>query len=233
MMNAPAATCPSSRRLLPALESPTIIPLAHDGHDRDPHGRRRGRRLGPAPAPQGRRRVRHPRPAHREDRPVTHRPARPRRAAVRLRRLDLAAVAAGDRRRPSPHRRALVRRGAVPDPADPRVRARATLADVRERGDAAVRDANARVGGGRADGRLVRRAAELRAARDGLAPADCARPSTRPSTTSRRFAETQRPTSTRTEIAPGIEIERRWDAARQRRLPTSRAAPRRTRARWS
>src|SRR5207344_1531502 len=26
----------------------------------------------------------------------------------------------------------------------------------------------------------------------------------------RRFAETQRPTSTRTTIAPGIEIERRW-----------------------
>ena len=32
-----------------------------------------------------------------------------------------------------------------------------------------------------------------------------------------RFAETQRPTSTRTEIAPGIEIERRWDPLAQRR----------------
>ena len=33
----------------------------------------------------------------------------------------------------------------------------------------------------------------------------------------RRFAETQRPTSTRTTIAPGIEIERRWTPLDQRR----------------
>ena len=55
------------------------------------------------------------------------------------------------------HRLALIRRGAVPDPAI-RDAARATLADVRARGDAAVREANERVGGGRSDGRLARRA---------------------------------------------------------------------------
>jgi ATP phosphoribosyltransferase len=31
MMNAPATRLPELERLLPALESPTVIPLAHDG----------------------------------------------------------------------------------------------------------------------------------------------------------------------------------------------------------
>jgi histidinol dehydrogenase len=128
-------------------------------------------------------------------------------APFRLRRLDLAAVAAGDPEARREHR-ALVRRGAVPDPTV-RDGARATLADVRARGDAAVRQANAAVGGGRPDGQLLLDRSDLLAARDGLAPRvrgalDQAIDHVR------RFAETQIPVSTRTAIAPGIEIERRW-----------------------
>lgn len=130
------------------------------------------------------------------------------RAALRLRRLDLAAVAAGDLDARA-HRDALVRRGAVPDP---RVReaARATLEDVRARGDAAVRDANARVGGGRPDGRLVLERADLTAARDAMAPR-IRRALDQAIANVERFAATQRPTSQTTTIAAGIEIERRWE----------------------
>ena len=125
----------------------------------------------------------------------------------RLRRLDLAVVESGDPAARDAHA-ILVRRGAI---ADPRIRtaARATLDDVRARGDEAVRDANAAVGGGRPDGRLVVDTAELRGARDRLDPA-VRRALDQAIDHVRRFAETQRPASTRTTIAPGIEIERRW-----------------------
>ena len=72
-----------------------------------------------------------------------------------------------------------------------------------------VRDANARVGGGRPDGRLVLDPDDLRAARDALEPR-VRRALDQAIANVRRFAETQRPTSTRTTILPGIEIERRW-----------------------
>jgi histidinol dehydrogenase len=128
-------------------------------------------------------------------------------ATIGLRRLDLGAAATGD---PDAvrERRALVRRGAVPVPAV-RDAARATLADVRAGGDAAVRAANARVGGGRPDGRVVLERGELVAARDALEPR-VRRALNQAIEHVRRFAETQRPTSTRTAIVPGIEIERRW-----------------------
>ncbi|MEA2578194.1 MAG: histidinol dehydrogenase, partial [Chloroflexota bacterium] len=127
--------------------------------------------------------------------------------ALRLERLDLGAALAGDLDAAA-HRRALVRRGAVPDPAV-REAARQILADVGARGDAAVRDANERVGGGRPDGRLLVDGAELRAARDAL-DTRTRRALDQAIDHVTRFAETQRPSSTRTEIAPGIEIERRW-----------------------
>ena len=128
-------------------------------------------------------------------------------STLRFRRLDLAAAIVGDAEAVA-HRRSLVRRGAVPDPAV-RDAARQTLADVRARGDAAVRDANRRVGGGRADGRLIADPAELRAAREALDPRT-RRALDQAIEHVTRFAETQRPTSIRTEIAPGIEIKRRW-----------------------
>jgi histidinol dehydrogenase len=126
---------------------------------------------------------------------------------LRLQRLDLADVAAGVPAAVA-HRRVLVRRGAVPDPAV-RESARQTLAEIRERGDAAVQDANARVGGGRTDGRLVLDMTDLRTARDRL-DTRTRRALAQAIDHVTRFAETQRPPSTRTEIAPGIEIERRW-----------------------
>ena len=126
---------------------------------------------------------------------------------LRLRRLDLAALAAGDLDARRDYT-ALVRRGAVPDPAV-RVAARATLAAVRADGDAAVRAANLEVGGGRRDGRLVLDPAALRSARDALTPR-IRRALDQAIANVRRFAETQRPVSTRTTVAPGIEIERRW-----------------------
>jgi histidinol dehydrogenase len=121
-----------------------------------------------------------------------------------MRRLDLAATDAASRA----ERLALVRRGAVPDPAV-RDAARITLADVRARGDAAVREANARVGGGRPDGRLLLERADLLAARDALEPR-VRRALDQAIDHVRRFAETQRPSTTRSVVAPGIDIERRW-----------------------
>ena len=80
---------------------------------------------------------------------------------------------------------------------------------MRTGGDAAVRAANLEFGGGRADGRLLVDAAELRAARDRLT-IRVRRALDQAIANVRRFAETQRPSSTTTIVAPGIEIERRW-----------------------
>ena len=124
-----------------------------------------------------------------------------------IRRLDLSAVAAGDSDAVR-DRDALVRRGAVPDPAM-RDAVRVTLSAVRSGGDAAVRAENARVGGGRPDGRLVLTTSELQDAADALEP-DIRAALEQAIEHVRWFAETQRPTSARTTIGPGIEIERRW-----------------------
>ena len=124
-----------------------------------------------------------------------------------LRRLNLADVAAGDieaRRL----RDAMVRRAAVSDPTV-RKGVQRILADVRARGGQAVRDANAAVGGSGRDSRLVIQPAEMRAARDAL-PNRRRRALEQAIDNVRRFAETQRPASTRTTIARGIELERRW-----------------------
>ena len=130
-------------------------------------------------------------------------------AGLRIQRLDLrgpdeAAIRTRD---------ALYRRGAVPDPSV-REAARVILADVRERGGAAVRDAAARFGGGRPDGRLLLERRELLAARDALKPAERDALETAIANV-QRFAHAQRPESRRTVILPGVELERRW-------LPVSR-----------
>ncbi|MGP1674017.1 MAG: histidinol dehydrogenase [Candidatus Limnocylindrales bacterium] len=128
---------------------------------------------------------------------------------LRLRRLDLATAAAGDPIAIA-ERRALVRRSAVPDPAV-RDAARATLAEVRDRGADSVRETNARVGGGRPDGRLILDRAALTAARDALSP-DIRRALDQAIANVTRFAEGQLPATTHMRIAAGIDIERRWTA---------------------
>jgi len=72
-----------------------------------------------------------------------------------------------------------------------------------------VLEANRRFGGGLADGRLVIERAELRTARDRLARDDRAALDQAIANVT-RFAERQIPTTTRTTIVEGIEIERRW-----------------------
>lgn len=125
-------------------------------------------------------------------------------AALRLRRLDLRVGDPGAIR----ERDALFRRGAVADPAV-REAARTILADVRERGSAAVREAGRRFGGGRPDGRLILDRAELRAARDALGRAERAALETAIANV-RRFADAQRPRSTSITVIPGVQLERRW-----------------------
>jgi histidinol dehydrogenase len=133
-------------------------------------------------------------------------------ATLRLRRLDLRAVDPEGIAAARAERTALVRRGVVPEPAI-RDSARSTLADVRARGAAAVREANDRVGGGRPDGRLTVETGELRSARDALSQ-PIRRALDQAIANITRFAETQRPASTRIQILPGIEIERRWTPLR-------------------
>jgi len=126
--------------------------------------------------------------------------------AVSLRRLELARAASEPA--VAAEVRALVRRGAVPDP---RVReeARAILAAVKAGGDAAVREANGRCGGGRADGSLLVSRAEMEAARDALPPR--IRSGLEQMIDNiRRFAETELPETRTTTIVPGVDIERRW-----------------------
>jgi histidinol dehydrogenase len=121
-----------------------------------------------------------------------------------LRRLDLASDAPAD----VAERAALCRRGAVPDPAV-RTGARELVDDVGRRGSAAVRDAADRFGGGRADGRLILEPRELARARDALSRPD-RRALDQAIANVTRFATAQRPASSVTTIAPGIDIERRW-----------------------
>jgi histidinol dehydrogenase len=128
---------------------------------------------------------------------------------LQLMRLDLAATDPAT----SAALGSLVRRGAVPDS---RIRdgARAILEEIRVGGAAAVRRANERYGGGRATGGLVVERAELRAAVDGLSR-EIRRALDQSIANVRRFAETQRPETTRTTIVPGVEIERRWTPLRR------------------
>jgi histidinol dehydrogenase len=125
---------------------------------------------------------------------------------VNLRRLDIskapadAAVAA--------EIKALFRRGAVPDPKVREI-ARNILAAVKAGGDATVREANQRHGGGRADGSLTVSKTEMDAARDALPPRIRAGLEQMIENI-RRFAETELPQTRTTTIVPGVDIERRW-----------------------
>jgi histidinol dehydrogenase len=131
-------------------------------------------------------------------------------ATLSLRRLDLAAAATDAR--VAAERDSLVRRSAVPE-ARVREIVRGILADVRAGGADSVRAINGRVGGGLPDGRLTLGPVELGAALAGVDPAlRIALESAIANV--RRFAETQRPATTRTTIVEGVEIERRWTAIR-------------------
>ncbi len=127
-------------------------------------------------------------------------------AAVTLRRLDLSLADTDPSA--AAEIRALVRRGAVPD-GSVRDGARAILARVKSGGDAAVRAANARFGGGRANGDLIVTRAEMELARDALLPRIRAGLEQMIENI-RRFAETELPETRTTTIVPGVDIERRW-----------------------
>ncbi|HEV8489204.1 MAG TPA: histidinol dehydrogenase [Candidatus Limnocylindrales bacterium] len=127
--------------------------------------------------------------------------------SLRLRRLDLGAAATDPQTVAA--LAALIRRGAVPDRAI-REAVREILDDVRRDPSRAVRAANARFGGGLADGRLVVTAAELADAAKAL-PDNIRVALDQAIANVRRFAETQRPATRRTTIEDGIEIERRWE----------------------
>jgi histidinol dehydrogenase len=125
---------------------------------------------------------------------------------VSLRRLELARAATDPA--VAAEIIGLLRRGAVPDR---RVResAREIVAAVKAAGDATVREANRRHGGGRADGSLLVSRAEMEAARDAL-PSRIRAGLEEMIRNIRRFAETQLPETRTTTIVPGVEIERRW-----------------------
>jgi histidinol dehydrogenase len=127
---------------------------------------------------------------------------------LRLRRFDITAAAAATDRALQAQLDAMIKRGAVPDRAV-RDGARAILDNIRAGGGQAVREANDRFGGGLEDSRLTIDRPALSAARDRLAP-DVRRALDQAIAHVRRFAETQRPSTTEIEITPGIVIERRW-----------------------
>ena len=129
-------------------------------------------------------------------------------ATFRFRRLDLASEDPANVETIG----RLVRRAAAPDP-DIGARVQGILEDVRLRGSPAVRSAASRFGGGRAgpaaSEELFVEPADLAAAADRL-PAPVRDALEQAVGNVRRFAESQRPYSSRTTIARGIEIERRW-----------------------
>ncbi len=127
-------------------------------------------------------------------------------ATVTLRRLDLAR--AGTDPAVAAARDALFRRGAAPDPLV-REGSRAIVQAVRTAGDAAVREANQRHGGGRADGLLL--VPELEITQATAALPDAIRAGLEQMIKNiRLFADTQLPETRVSEIVPGVEIERRW-----------------------
>ena len=131
------------------------------------------------------------------------------RAPLRLRRLDLGLTDPET----TTARRELCRRGAVPD-ARIRELTRGILDGLRSNTDEGVRRANVEFGGGLADGRLILERGELKAARDRLS-AEVRTALDAAIANVRRFAETQRPYTTTTEIVPGVSIERRWVSLRR------------------
>ncbi|MFL5679990.1 MAG: histidinol dehydrogenase [Chloroflexota bacterium] len=124
---------------------------------------------------------------------------------VSLARIDLANAASDPEAAATVKR--LLRRGGVPDRAV-RDGARAIVDEVRV-DPSAIRALNERFGGGLAGGRLVIGRDELAAAAERLDP-EVRAALDQAIANVRRFAESQKPVSATTTVAPGIEIERRW-----------------------
>jgi histidinol dehydrogenase len=123
-------------------------------------------------------------------------------APIVLRRIDLADPGSNE------EVRRLVRRGVLPD-SSVQPAAAAIVDDVRRRGAIAVREANARFGGGLADGRLVVGPDDLAAAAERLEPA--VRDALAAAAANiERVALATRPTGIRVRPAAGVEVERRW-----------------------
>ncbi len=109
-------------------------------------------------------------------------------------------------------RRALLRRSAVPDPE---VRAGATLivADVRQRGDAALDATADRYGGGRPGDRRVA-ASEMASAWASLG-ADLREAIRHAAANITRFHQAQAPADFEMEVEPGVRVARRWSPLRR------------------
>ena len=215
MMNAPAAHAGRPRGAPAGPRVAVGHPARPRGHDRDPLRRRRGRGLGPPAAAQGRRRIGHPRPADREDRPVTASRAAGR-DAVHASAASTSPPADAVDRRDDPS--ASCRRARGPGPGRPRRRPGDPRRRPRSAATAAVREASAAFGGGPADGRLVIERSRAREPR-----ADRCRPTSATALEQaianvRRFAETQRPASTHVDDRAGHRVERRWLPLAPRRL---------------
>ena len=205
MMNAPATASTELEELLPGLESPSVIPLAHAGMIAIHSVVGADEVWGLLPRLKARRRVGDPRPADREDPPVTA-PRAPRRPHG-SRRLDLRApdaAAAARARRPVPPRRRARPAGARGGPRDPRRRPRARRRRRPRRRRALRRRAAGRPAPARPRDELARRRRRARARR-AIRPRDRDR---------ERHAGSPRPSARRHRPAPrsstGVELERRW-----------------------
>ena len=204
-------------------------PARPRGDDRDPLGRGRRRGVGPPAAPQGRRRVRDPGPADREDRRRDDRDAR--HHAPTSAGWTCATWPPAIRPRCA-STDALIRRGAVPDPRGPRRRPRHPRRRPGPRRRTPSATANRAVGGGRPDGRLVLDAGRAPRRRRRASSRPSGARSTRRSTTS---AASPRPSARARPARRSRPASRSSAAGRRSRAsaPTSPAAPRRTRRRWS
>jgi histidinol dehydrogenase len=130
---------------------------------------------------------------------------------ISLRRINLARTQADPDT--ATRVRAMITRGAVPDKSV-REGTRAIVDSVRADAEAGVRAANARFGGGLADGRLALGRSEMQSARDALTP-NLRSALEQAIEHVSRFAEPQLPRSSITQIVDGVEIERRWSALRR------------------
>ena len=125
---------------------------------------------------------------------------------TQLRRVSLAAISAAERA-------ALVRRYAVPD-AEVREGAAAIVGSIQHGGDAALRDANRRFGGGANDGTIQLDPRVLDSSLAAL-PNHVVEALRSAERNIRRCHQPQRPNDSVVEVAPGITVSRLWSPLRR------------------